>query len=117
VCVWGFPSLSSCEKREERNPRSGAASIDRSNQTALQGTAPQPNKSRLQADSERLYIARDGSGTGVTDCGKSARSPPALKTESPKSLWVYWSRRLRVGDGTPIRPGKARDAQICLRFV
>ena len=40
------------------NPRSGAASIDRSDQTALQGTAPQPNKSRLQADSERLYVAQ-----------------------------------------------------------
>ena len=38
-----------------------AALIDRSEQTALQGTAPQPNKSRLQADSERLYVARDGS--------------------------------------------------------
>src|SRR5258705_162515 len=47
------------------SPRPGAASIDRSDQTALQGTAPQPNKSRLQADSERLYVA-DGRSRETT---------------------------------------------------
>ena len=71
-----FPSSLSLERG--RNPRSGAASIDRSDQTALQGTAPQPNKSRLQADSERLYIARDGSERDEAAAGRHAHATARL---------------------------------------
>jgi hypothetical protein len=83
---------------ERENPRSGAASIDRSDQTALQGTAPQPNKSRLQADSERLYVARDGSERD----GRPRETTRAhgRRIEGLLSLpWVYRSRRPREWGG------------------
>ena len=94
----------------QENPRCGAASIDRSDQTALQGTAPQPNKSRLQADSERLYIARDGSERDEAAAGKHAHTTARL-SESLFAVGLLVSTA-RERDGTPSRPSKARGANV-----
>ena len=99
------------ERRRCGNPRSGAASIDRSDQTALQGTAPQPNKSRLQADSERLYIARDGSERDEAVAGRHAHATARLSV-SLFLVGLLVSTPPAEGDGAPSRPSKARGANV-----
>ena len=85
------------------NPRSGAASIDRSDQTALQGTAPQRIKS---------HIYRRVRSVSTDGRGKHAHTTAAARACSLCRGFTGLDVPEISGDGTPSRPSKARGANI-----